>query len=376
VEDAPAVGLVFEVFGAYPRRPQDPDDFEAEYEPEATVEALEAALRLLGCRPLRLGRPRDLLADLGRGRLPPLAAALSIAEGYGSRNREGWAPALLEMADVPLLGSDALTLGLCLDKLWAHRAAAAAGVPVPAFASLASPEEARRAPLPAGFPLFVKPRWEGTAKGIRPTSRVSDRDGLVREVERVVAAYRQPALVEAFVGGPEYTVTVVGHDPPRALAVLQRALEARTGIGVHALEAGRDPQAPPLEHVLPGCLTSELEERLQQLAQRVFRALECRDFARLDFRLDEGGTPRFLEINPLPTFAPDATFGILAELEGRPLPELLADVLGEALRRQGVRTRRPAAAPRAPEAPAPENPVGAAPAGPPSGSGSSRGESR
>jgi len=329
------LGLVFDLLGTHPRRPGDPPDLDAEYEPESTVEALEAAIGRAGHRPVRLGSPHELLAMAGKGELPPVDAAWNIAEGWGSRNREAWAPVLLEMLRVPTLGSDALSLSLSLDKAWALEAVAAAGVPVAPHAVLGSAEEARRTPLPAPFPLFVKPRWEGTAKGIGPGSRVADREALARAVDAVARGYEQPALVEAFLPGAEYTVTLVGNDPPRALPVLQRALEATTGIGLHALER----HAPPpggWRFAVPGALDAGLEARLVDLALRAFAALECRDFARVDLRLDAAGEPVFLEINPLPTFAPDGSFGVAAELEGRPLADLLAEVLGEGLRRLGL----------------------------------------
>ena len=329
------IGLAYDLFGSYPPRPGDPPDAEVEYEPEATVLALEAAFGRLGHGSLRLGNPHAVLGAVGQGTLPRLDAVLTIAEGYGPRSREAWVPVLCEMAGIPTLGSDALTLSTTLDKVWAHRIVAGAGVPVPAHASLASSEEAAVAPLPAPFPLFVKPRWEGTAKGIGPSSRVESREALVAEVGRVVGTYRQPALVEAFLDGPEYTVTLVGHRPPRALPTLQRALEASTRIGAHALL--RHP-APPggWRHVTPGELDGELEAALTSLARRAFDALECRDFARADFRLNQSGEPCFLEMNPLPTFAPDGSFGIIAELLGRPLDDLLAEILREALVRLGL----------------------------------------
>lgn len=339
-----SVGLVFETFDTYARRPDQPADAHVEYEPLSTIEALEAALRRLGHRPVRLGAPRRLLDLVGDAALPPLDAALNIAEGHGSRNREAWAPVLLEMAGVPCLGSDALTLSLTLDKAWANRTAAAAGVRVAPQSVIASGAEARRCALPADFPLFVKPRWEGTAKGIRASSRVHSREALVAEVERIVRDYAQPALVEAFVPGAEYTVTVVGHDPPRALPVVQRAIETTTRIGLHALEGpGAEASERPGEasHSVPGALTPDLEAQLAALALDVFALFECRDFARADFRLDDGGEPVFLEINPLPTFAPDGTFGILAELEGCPVEALLAEVLEAGLIRLGLSEPQP-----------------------------------
>jgi len=184
----------------------------------------------------------------------------------------------------------------------------------------------------------VKPRWEGTAKGIRASSRVTSREALVREVDRIVSGYAQPALVEAFVPGAEYTVTLIGNDPPKVLPVLQRALESTTGIGLHALE-GPGPAATrerTLDHETTGFLDQELESRLGELSCRVFDLLECLDFARLDFRLDAKGDPVFLEINPLPTFAPDGSFGILAELEGCSVSEMLGRCVRAGLLRLGL----------------------------------------
>ncbi len=326
-------GLVFDLLGTHPPRPGAPADLDAEYEPEATVELLEASLRRLGHVPVRLGNPHALLATLGKGELPPLDVALSIAEGYGSRNREAWAPALLEMAGVPCLGSDSLCLSAALDKAWAHRLVAAAGVPVPDPRAVGSAD--LRRPNDWSFPLFVKPRWEGTAKGIGPHSRADDLPSLAGAVARIERDYDQPALVERFLPGAEYTVAVVGHAPPRALPALQRALEPITGIGLHAVERHPAPAGGWCSHT-PGALGAELERELARLALLAFEALECRDFARADFRLDAAGRPHFLEINPLPTFAPDGSFAILAELAGRAPEDLIAEILGEGLERLGL----------------------------------------
>jgi D-alanine-D-alanine ligase len=325
------IGLVYDLLGSAPAGPPDAD---AEYEPIETVEALEAAIRRAGHEPVSLGSPRELLAALGRAGLPKLDAAWNIAEGWGTRNREAWAPVLLEMAGIPALGSDALTLSTSLDKAWTLDLVQAAGVPVAGHVSAESAEALAGLPLPGVFPLFVKPRWEGTAKGITAASRVEDAAALARAVDRVVTTYGQPALIEPFLPGAEYTVTLIGNAPPRALPVLQRALEAESGIGVHALER----QAPEEGHihVLPGSLTPELESVLADAALRAFGALRCRDFARADFRLDAAGEPCFLELNPLPTFAPDGSFAILAELMGREFEDLLAEVLTLALARLGL----------------------------------------
>ncbi len=346
--DSRSIGIVYELFGAYSRRPGDPADADVEYEPEATLLALEAGIRQLGRRPVRLGRPHDLLAAAASGHLAPgLDAALTIAEGYGSRNREAWAPVLLEMLGIPQLGSDALTLSLSLDKAWTRTVVAERGVPVAPGCVLRSAAEAEQGELASAFPCFVKPRWEGSAKGIGIHSRVDDRSALVTAVARVIERYQQPALVEQFLPGAEYTVTLIGNTPPQALPVLQRALDSESRIGLHAVEAkpgetvaaradGDTAERREPAHCIPGTLDAALESELVRLAEIAFAALDCRDFARVDFKCDDAGRPVFLEINPLPSFGPESSFGIHAELLGRSLEELLAQTLGVGLRRLGI----------------------------------------
>ena len=327
------VGLIYDVFSSYEWRPSDPEDADAEYEPMSTVEALEQALVKLGHEPVRIGTAQNLLEQL-----PTLSidAAVNIAEGAHSRNREAYAPILLEMAGVPFLGSDALTLSLSLDKVWTKDLAVAAGVRTPPYAIYSYNRLDEYPELPASFPLFIKPRYEGSSKGITEASCVHDRAALEAQVKQVALQYQQDALVESYIsGGGEFTVAVIGYDPPIALPALQRAVEADTGIGLHALDR-RGYNNADLAYKLDGDLNPELEQEMKEMALAIFQKLECQDFARVDFRVDEAGEPWFLEINPLPTFAPDGTFAILAELMGQSYTEFLADTLAKGFARLGL----------------------------------------
>jgi D-alanine-D-alanine ligase len=327
------IGLLYDTFDAYPWHPTDPPDADAEYEPEATVAVLAEAVGHLGHTPVHVGTAFDLRDRLAGGL--SLDAAINITEGARSRNREAYAPILLEMAGIPCLGSDALTLSLTLDKAWTKDIVAAAEIPTPAHRVYASADAIDPDDLPP-FPLFVKPRHEGSSKGIAPESRATTVEALRERVAAVTTAYAQDALVEEFVhGGGEFTVAVVGHDPPEALPVLQRAVETTTGIGLHALEHRGAPEAD-WEYTLGGELGDDLEATLQSMTLRLFDVLACRDFARADFRVDAEGQPWFLEVNPLPTFAPDGTFAIIAELMGRAYPEFLSEVFARGLQRLDV----------------------------------------
>ena len=322
------VALVYDRFGDAAPPPGAPPDWDAEYEPEETVAALEGALRHLGHEPVRIGNVPALQAVLARGPLG-VDAAITIAESYGTRNREAHAPILLELAGVPTFGSDALTLSVSLDKHLTKLVARDAGLATPAGAVVR--DVADLDGLALGFPVFVKPRYEGTAKGIGPSSRCDAPAALAAEVRRQ-RAYGD-LLVEAFVDGPEFTVGVVGTGADaEALPVLQRAVEAKTRIGLHALERHEDPDRPHA-YAVDGVLTPALEAALQADAVRIHQALECRDVSRSDFRIGADGVPMFLEINTLPTFAPDGTFAILAALAGRPYESWLADVLARGLAR-------------------------------------------
>jgi D-alanine-D-alanine ligase len=192
------VGLIYDTFDTYPWRDGDPPDADAEYEPDETVESLADAVRLLGHAPVLIGSAFDLLR-----KLPGLEidAAINIAEAAHSRNREAYAPILLEMAGIPCVGSDALTLSLSLDKAWTKDLAHSAGIKTPPYRIYRGRDDVNVADLPGPFPLFVKARYEGSSKGILPSSRVEDGTALGAEVDRVAQLYRQDVIVEPFIEG-------------------------------------------------------------------------------------------------------------------------------------------------------------------------------
>ncbi len=321
------IGILFDHPDDYPGTLGPPDRF-AEFEPDSTIQIMEEAIRLIGATPLRIGAPRELLAQR-----PAVDLIWNIAEGYGTRNREAWGPVLAEMRSIPCIGSDALTLSISLDKHRTKQLAQIAGVPTAPWKLLHFPDSPALTPdldpnpalVPASwFPVFAKPRYEGTAKGIGPWSRCTSPMELEALADRLWADYGQDILVEPWLPGAEYTVALIGA-PLKVQPVLERALHRPTGIGIHAV-AAHDPAADghafTHDHIPP-----DLERRLQEWSLDLCREMEVRHFARLDFKCDADGNPFFLEINPLPTFAGDNIFGILAEIAGQTPSEFLAGYL-------------------------------------------------
>ncbi|MDP8260384.1 MAG: ATP-grasp domain-containing protein [Candidatus Gygaella obscura] len=302
------IGLTFDLKTDYKPNQDDPQDIVAEFDSERTIGEISSALEANGFKVERIGNAKNLIK-----RLPDLGVdlVLNIAEGYKGRNRESQVPLLLEMYDVPFIGADALTLGLTLDKLLAKKIFVAEGIPTPKFFEVDSVDELERI-SDYNFPLFVKPRYEGSSKGLSEASRVTDIEGLRRQVELITQVYKQSVLVEEFIKGREFTVAIIGNNPPEVFPSVQVEIDNEINLGDKFYTFARI-TSDRLKYVCPAKISENLENELRQLALRVYKAVDCRDFGRVDFRVDDNDKPFVLEINPLPILSHEDTFMIVAE---------------------------------------------------------------
>jgi len=313
------IGILYDRPDDYPDV-KGPSDRFAEFEPESTIEAMEAAIQYLGHDALRIGAPKELLKHR-----PEVDLIWNIAEGHTTRNREAWAPVLCEMHRIPCLGSDAATLSLSLDKVMTKQLCQFLDIPTPKWQVQHFQQPFQ--PWEYDFPVFVKPRYEGTAKGIDSHSVINNNRDLEHFVDDLKKQYQQDVLVEFFLPGNEYTCAVAGY-PLKPLPLLQRALHRNSKVGLHAIKNSFEDDYE-LSHHLP----CKLEEQLQAWTMKLSSFMEIKDFARIDNKMDEAGNPYFLEINPLPTFAVDNTFAIIAEIEGKSYEEYLGRILEQAIER-------------------------------------------
>jgi len=310
-----------------------PEDAFEEYDSEATVAHLCEALAALGHEVVRLGAGPGIV-DALRTSQPDIV--FNIAEGEGGRCREAHVPALLELFGIPYVGSDPLTLCVTLDKPVAKRLVAQAGFPTPPFRTFRRLEEAE-GELGLVFPVIVKPACEGSSKGVRLASRAVTPDEARVMIRFVTERYRQEALVEEFVPGPEVTVGVLGNGDARVVGIME-IVPRRTSPErfVYSLEVKRD-WKNQVEYRCPPSFPTEVTARIERTALGIYRLLGCRDFARIDFRLDAEGVPQFLECNPLPGLCPGhGDLPIMAERMGMPYLALVAEILSHALARQGA----------------------------------------
>jgi D-alanine-D-alanine ligase len=302
----------------------------AEFDSVETIDQLVAALEALHCEAIRVGRGQALAARLVAGERYDLV--FSIAEGVKGRSREAQVPALCELFDQPYLFSDPLTLAACLDKAVAKRLVRDAGVPTPSFAVAA--RNANELLDWADFPAFVKPLAEGTGKGCGAASLVRTQRELQAAVARVIEQYHQPALVERYLPGREFTVGIVGNgNEARVLGVCEILLKANAEANVYSLL-----NKELCEDLVTYAPASDGEARLAGTrALQAYRALECRDTARIDFRSDAHGEPYFLEANPLAGLNPwHSDLPILAAQNGIEFVTLIGMILDAGLARYGL----------------------------------------
>jgi D-alanine-D-alanine ligase len=320
-----------------------PDDLHEEFDSPVTVRAIADVFRALGHEPVELGDGRPFLEAVLRD---PPDLVFNFAEGTGvSRSREARVPAVCEMLGIPYTGSDPLALAVALDKDMTRRVVEAAGVTVPKGFTLAFPPgeyDGEHAEFPAmlaecGLPLPViaKPVCEGSSKGIRNRCLIRTPGEFGPTVLGLWHDYRQPVLVEEFIGGDEVTVGIVGNDPPQALGVMRVVPLGNPEHFVYSLEVKRDWQ-DKVAYECPARLPLDVTHATEAAALTAFAALGCRDVARVDFRI-RGGVPYFLEINPLPGLNPESgDLVFLAERIGVPHAELVRRIVDAAITRSGL----------------------------------------
>lgn len=328
------VGLTYNLKNEYVFQPGDPQDANAEFDHEDTIGIIEAALRAGGHEVVRIGNAAQLLAQLDRLQVD---IVFNLTEGYSGRNRESQAPILLEMMGIPFVGADGLTLGLTLDKVMAKKILISEGIPTPRFFEAKDAEDLREPPLP--FPLIVKPRCEGSSKGLSAASRVRDFASLQRQVAWVAATYRQPALVEEFISGTEFTVAILGNDPPEPQPVVQVQLDGTTELGDRFYTFDDLKSDTAVQYLCPAPAPAAVAARVREAAVRAYQAVECRDFGRVDVRVDAQGHPYVLEINPLPSLSTEDAFMSVARARGISYADILNEILDHALVRCGLQER-------------------------------------
>jgi D-alanine-D-alanine ligase len=310
------------------------DDSMEEYDSMETVQLIKTSIEANGHQVTLLGGGSAFIDNIRREKVD---FVFNIAEGQGNyRSRESQVPAILEMLDIPYSGSDPLCLGICLDKELTKKMVAMEGVITPKWQLVSDFEELQSIDWNKfRFPLMIKPAHEGSSKGVRLSSVVVNMDELEAEAKRQLDGYNQALMVEEFIGGDEITVGITGNEPPQVLAMMRVLPREKTEHFVYSIEVKRD-YLNMVDYECPPKLDNQVIKRLEDASLKIFKILGCRDFARIDFRLDNDGNPYFLEINPLPGLGNHSDLVLMAAMLGIRHKELIQRILTAALKRYSL----------------------------------------
>lgn len=325
------------VFDPPPIHDKHLDDVSVEYEDPETIDWLFETLACIGSvvKIPWSSNTADLLLQVRPDVL------FNITEASGSRNRESLLPALAEGLGIPYTGSDAVCLGVSLDKYLTKIVASHLGIRTPPFAIIhpgKPPEEIAgivgELADELSFPLIVKPNTGGSSMGIREDSRVEDRDGLLRALRSGLSVFEEPMLVEGFVEGRELTVGIVCRgDKIEVLPVAEVEFEDTVGDAKSFYSIERK-SLHQKRVICPASVESGTAEAAETASVAIFEALGCVDMARIDFRLRDSGDPQFIEINPLPGLSPFySIFPMQAKAAGISAEELVGILIENALKR-------------------------------------------
>ena len=302
----------------------------AEFDRDDTIAAIESTLRELGHETERIGHGKQLAKALTEGRRWDLV--FNIAEGMHGIGREAQVPALLDLYEIPYTFSDPLVMSLTLHKGLTKRVLRDAGVPTCDF--FVAQNETDAAAVSFAPPYFIKPVAEGTGKGITPASIVPSRESLPGAVQKLLAGFKQPVLVESFLPGREFTVGIVGTGSrARALGTIEVVLLHNAETGVYSY-VNKENCEELVEYRLVLAEEDQVVRVAEEIALDAWRILGCRDGGRIDLRCDAAGKPQFIEVNPLAGIHPaHSDLPIICNKKGIPYRVLIDEIVRSAAAR-------------------------------------------
>ena len=308
-----------------------------------TIDRMKEALyELEGYQFSFLNNHDTLIADLSK-----LAGRVDYAfnlcdEGYANDARlELHVPSLLEMLGIPYTGSGPQCLAYCYDKSLVRGIAKEMEIPVPAAFFITAENTAFE--LPFDFPVIVKPNFGDSSFGITVDSVAHSAEQLLNAVQNIRSkfGYEKPILVEELLTGKDLSVGIIG-TPPASYVVLPITEEDYSCVPdgwpkICGYEAKWDPNSPYWKiKSVPADLEDDVERLLVGWCVKLAERLECRDYVRLDWRIDSRGTPKLLEVNPNPGWCWDGHLAKMAGHVGWSYGEMLEAILMSAETRLGL----------------------------------------
>ena len=302
----------------------------AEFDLPDTIEAIEKVILDNGFIADRIGNIKALTRRLAADNRWDLV--FNITEGMYGFGREAQVPALLDAYNIPYTFSDPLGHAISLHKGMTKHILRDLGIPTPAFVVVNHAADIDKVDLP--FPLFAKPVAEGTSKGITALSKITSREELHRTCQYILQTFKQPALVETYLPGREFTVGILGSGKDaKVLGVIEVILKPAAEQNAYSYE-----NKEHYENLVQYALVDDDEaKKAREIALKAWRYLDLKDAGRVDLRSDALGSPHFIEVNSLAGLNPKRSdLPILCNLLGVSYHVLISSIIESALRRADI----------------------------------------
>jgi D-alanine-D-alanine ligase len=302
------------------------------------IGAVEEAVRSLGYQCFVMAIQNEILTVIHWLKEICPDVVFNLCESvYGNSCWEMNIPALLDLCRIPYTGSSALTLGLCQDKGKVKDILLSQGILTPRYKIFDRRVNQIRGNI---FPIIVKPLHEDGSLGIWKESVVYDDEALNRQIQYVTEKYQQPALVEEFVDGRELNVGLLETNGKLGVLPISEIDYSEFPEGVPRIcgyEAKWLPESLEYQKSKPICpapLEWVMKKRVEHLAAKVFKLFGCRDYARVDVRIDRDGKIYVLEVNPNPDISLQSGMARSIKAQGMGYAEFIRGLLERALQRR------------------------------------------
>lgn len=314
------IGLTFDLRSWYLDRGYSMEDT-AEFDKQETVDAIDEALRKMGYETELIGNCFQLIEALNAGKKWDMV--FNIAEGLYGDGRESVVPAILDQHRIPYVFSGPVIMGISLNKHLTRLMISSAGIPLSPGMLISVAADIDKCNLQ--YPLFIKPVSEGTGKGITEKSLVRSKPELKKMAEWILSRFNQPALVEEYLPGREFTVGIVGSgDESKAIGGME--IMCRDNLP-YSVELKENYQVfckyKPID--------KEYVSECENVALNAWKALGGLDAGRVDVKADREGKICFMEVNPLAGLHPvHSDLPILARMSGVEYQKLLEMIMKSA----------------------------------------------
>ena len=298
------------------------------YPSQNTVNAIANLITQSGFEVCLLGSPKELLAALDVSTFDLAFPMLCSSNGRG---QQIWLPSTLELYNIPFIGSDARSILLSSDKYQSSLVAETHGVPaIPSVVLFDSRGNKQAFDKPLGFPGIVKPNYESDSKGVY---LVQDEKEMWHRAEKDWSIYKEKILFQPYMPGTEMTVSLYeSNGEPVVFGVAEIVGNDGNPLKMYSYEHKH------LYHCQKRrpSISSSLYKNISEYAKTMFKALECHDYARIDFRMGANGIPYLLETTLTPSLPLSASFFMSGKLYGVTPSTIMQYIVASAAQRYNL----------------------------------------